>query len=164
MWLTGFNDLMPEGRPFPFKYFPKPGAKLGITFGKPIDPMLIQITLKRKLEARLGKNEPAKAANMLLASRITPVDAGILARSPYPHLIAMRAASPATTQRLISTTTQAQDSKSQPQPTHQCSPSEEERLETIAVRTKVTAIIHDAVETLGKEVLGDTLGGGSGAA
>ncbi|KIJ70447.1 hypothetical protein HYDPIDRAFT_77501 [Hydnomerulius pinastri MD-312] len=36
MWLTGFDKLMPEHRPFPYKYFPKMGIKLGVAFGDPI--------------------------------------------------------------------------------------------------------------------------------
>lgn len=36
MWLTGFDQLMPEGRRFPYKYFPRPGARLSVTFGRPI--------------------------------------------------------------------------------------------------------------------------------
>ncbi|KAL4082003.1 acyltransferase-domain-containing protein [Scleroderma yunnanense] len=38
MWLTGFDKLMPEGRPSPYKYFPKLGVKLGVAFGHPIPP------------------------------------------------------------------------------------------------------------------------------
>lgn len=41
MWLTGFDKLMPEGRPFPFKFFPKLGVKLGVAFGDPIPPAKI---------------------------------------------------------------------------------------------------------------------------
>lgn len=36
MWLTGFDRLMPEHRAFPYKYFPKLGIRLGVTFGDPI--------------------------------------------------------------------------------------------------------------------------------
>ncbi|KAF8897207.1 acyltransferase-domain-containing protein, partial [Infundibulicybe gibba] len=36
MWLTGFEGLMPEGRAFPYKYLPRPGARLSISFGTPI--------------------------------------------------------------------------------------------------------------------------------
>ncbi|KAJ3723354.1 acyltransferase-domain-containing protein, partial [Lentinula raphanica] len=36
MWITGFDKLMPEGRAFPFKYFPRIGARLSVTFGKPL--------------------------------------------------------------------------------------------------------------------------------
>lgn len=38
MWLTGFERLMPEKRPFPYKYFPRFGTRLTITFGDPIPP------------------------------------------------------------------------------------------------------------------------------
>ncbi|KJA24599.1 hypothetical protein HYPSUDRAFT_38656 [Hypholoma sublateritium FD-334 SS-4] len=36
MWLTGFEKLMPVGRPFPYNYFPRPGGHLTITFGEPV--------------------------------------------------------------------------------------------------------------------------------
>lgn len=36
MWLTGFDKLMPEGRTFPYKYLPRIGARLTVTFGDPI--------------------------------------------------------------------------------------------------------------------------------
>ena len=38
MWLTGFEKLMPEGRSFPYKYLPRPGAHLTVTFGDPVPP------------------------------------------------------------------------------------------------------------------------------
>lgn len=36
VWLTGFDQLMPEGRKFPFNFLPRAGADLSITFGEPI--------------------------------------------------------------------------------------------------------------------------------
>ncbi|KAF5369807.1 hypothetical protein D9758_001351 [Tetrapyrgos nigripes] len=36
MWITGFDKLMPEGRQFPYKYFPRFGTRLSVTFGKPL--------------------------------------------------------------------------------------------------------------------------------
>jgi len=36
MWITGFDQLMPEGRPFPYNYLPRIGARLGVTIGAPI--------------------------------------------------------------------------------------------------------------------------------
>ena len=36
VWLTGFDQLMPVGRKFPFKYLPNAGVDLSITFGEPI--------------------------------------------------------------------------------------------------------------------------------
>lgn len=38
MWLTGYEQLMPEGRAFPYKYLPRFGARLSVTFGEPIPP------------------------------------------------------------------------------------------------------------------------------
>ena len=36
---------MPEGRPSPYKYLPRPGADLSITFGEPVPAEDIQSTL-----------------------------------------------------------------------------------------------------------------------
>ncbi|KAG7439790.1 uncharacterized protein BT62DRAFT_912395 [Guyanagaster necrorhizus] len=36
MWITGFDTLMPEGRPFPYNFMPRIGACLSVTFGPPI--------------------------------------------------------------------------------------------------------------------------------
>ena len=36
VWLTGFDQLMPVGRKFPFNYLPNAGVNLSITFGDPI--------------------------------------------------------------------------------------------------------------------------------
>ncbi|KAH6915192.1 tafazzin-PC [Coprinopsis sp. MPI-PUGE-AT-0042] len=36
MWLTGFENLMPAGRPFPQKYIPHFGTRMSVTFGDPI--------------------------------------------------------------------------------------------------------------------------------
>ena len=36
VWLTGFDQLMPEGREFPFNFLPRAGVDLSITFGEPI--------------------------------------------------------------------------------------------------------------------------------
>lgn len=42
MWITGFDKLMPAGRPFPYKYIPKLGAHLSVTFGDPIPAQKIE--------------------------------------------------------------------------------------------------------------------------
>ncbi|PFH52597.1 hypothetical protein AMATHDRAFT_56653 [Amanita thiersii Skay4041] len=36
VWLAGFEQLMPEGRPFPYKYIPRLGIRLSVTFGDPL--------------------------------------------------------------------------------------------------------------------------------
>ncbi|PPR02492.1 hypothetical protein CVT24_002041 [Panaeolus cyanescens] len=45
MWISGFDRLMPEGRPFPYKYLPHMGVDLSVTFGEPIDPELLKRAL-----------------------------------------------------------------------------------------------------------------------
>ncbi|KAF8165075.1 acyltransferase-domain-containing protein [Crassisporium funariophilum] len=45
MWLTGFDQLMPEGRRFPYKYLPRIGARLSVTFGDPIRADIIKEAL-----------------------------------------------------------------------------------------------------------------------
>ncbi len=37
MWLTGFDKMMPEGRSFPYKYMPRLGTHISITFGDPLN-------------------------------------------------------------------------------------------------------------------------------
>jgi len=36
VWLTGFDQLMPESRPFPYKFLPRQGVHLSINFGDPV--------------------------------------------------------------------------------------------------------------------------------
>lgn len=51
MWISGFDKLMPEGRRAPFKYFPRPGAQLTVTFGDPIAPEVLLKTIQNIPEA-----------------------------------------------------------------------------------------------------------------
>ncbi|TFK51525.1 acyltransferase-domain-containing protein [Heliocybe sulcata] len=44
-WITGFDKLMPEGRSTPYKFFPRPGVDLSVTFGSPIPAEKIQSAL-----------------------------------------------------------------------------------------------------------------------
>ena len=39
---AGFDKLMPEGRHAPWKYFPRPGARLSVTFGAPVSPAAVR--------------------------------------------------------------------------------------------------------------------------
>ncbi|KAA1470850.1 hypothetical protein DENSPDRAFT_775253 [Dentipellis sp. KUC8613] len=45
MWLTGFDKLMPEGRKAPWKFLPRVGTQLSVTFGEPIPPEDIRVAL-----------------------------------------------------------------------------------------------------------------------
>jgi monolysocardiolipin acyltransferase len=39
---AGFDKLMPEGRHAPWKYLPRPGARLSVTFGTPVPPTAVR--------------------------------------------------------------------------------------------------------------------------
>lgn len=52
MWITGFDKLMPAGRPFPRNYIPKLGIHLSVTFGDPIPAQKIKNVLR--VRNRLG--------------------------------------------------------------------------------------------------------------
>jgi len=42
MWITGFDKLIPEGRHAPWKYLPRPGARLSVTFGTPVPSAMVR--------------------------------------------------------------------------------------------------------------------------
>ncbi|TFY69955.1 hypothetical protein EVG20_g2925 [Dentipellis fragilis] len=46
VWLTGFDKLMPEGRKAPWKFIPRVGTQLSVTFGEPIPPEDIKAALE----------------------------------------------------------------------------------------------------------------------
>ncbi|KAG5644948.1 hypothetical protein DXG03_007413 [Asterophora parasitica] len=68
MWLTGFNNLMPEGRAFPYKYLPRPGAKLSVTFGAPLPAEQIQAALG---SFRNGTTPPVDPSSPINAQKPT---------------------------------------------------------------------------------------------
>ncbi|KAI0248525.1 acyltransferase-domain-containing protein [Lactifluus subvellereus] len=46
MWITGFDKLMPEGRHAPWKYLPRAGARLSVTFGAPLPHASVHAALR----------------------------------------------------------------------------------------------------------------------
>ncbi|KAF5388002.1 hypothetical protein D9615_000099 [Tricholomella constricta] len=62
MWLTGFDKLMPEGRRFPYKYLPRPGAQLSVTFGNPLSTGEIQ-EARRSIKNGPPLTDPCSPAN-----------------------------------------------------------------------------------------------------
>jgi len=62
MWLAGFDRLMPEGRAFPYKYLPRPGARLSVTFGDPIPSNVVEKALRRFKKASVELSEVAATA------------------------------------------------------------------------------------------------------
>ena len=48
-WHTGFDNLMPEGRRVPWKFLPRPGARLSVTFGAPLSPEAVRATMVSRM-------------------------------------------------------------------------------------------------------------------
>ncbi|KAH8981220.1 acyltransferase-domain-containing protein [Lactarius hatsudake] len=61
MWITGFDRLMPEGRHAPWKYLPRPGARLSVTFGAPVSPAAVHGALGTTTRSDVIPQEAAEA-------------------------------------------------------------------------------------------------------
>ncbi|KAF9057457.1 hypothetical protein BJ165DRAFT_1333965, partial [Panaeolus papilionaceus] len=120
MWIAGFDQLMPEGRAFPYKYLPRTGVNLSVTFGQPVDPEI----LKRALLIPQDP-EPSAIHNMGLERTLGGSNA-------QEHLQGWSKA---------------------------LDPLDKEgALRTSLIRQRLTAIVHDEVEKLGRSVSGPLLG------
>ncbi|KAI0631668.1 acyltransferase-domain-containing protein [Trametes polyzona] len=135
MWLTGFDKLMPEGRPFPYNFFPKPGAALSVTFGEPVPAKDIQdaldsLVLNKQLpevpsSSHGGLADPARPREE--ASSGAVAEQGWLGR-PVSHAIEGAGG-------------------------HQLAGDPALAEEIARVRSAVTAVIQREVEALGRKVL-----------
>lgn len=105
-WITGFDKLMPEGRKFPFKIFPRPGAELSVTFGEPLSAASIR--------RDLGTQPPFPSSDLYSEFRVGEEPFGWLGTELENKLRTAEGLS--------------------------------------YIRTRVTGIIHDAVENLGRSV------------
>ncbi|KAJ8086203.1 Lyso-phosphatidylcholine acyltransferase [Marasmius tenuissimus] len=92
MWITGFDKVMPEERPFPFKYLPRIGARLTVSFGDPLPADAVSSLVDRISAAQREEQDPTRKIQL-----------------------------------------------------------------DVLVRTEITAMVHDAVEALGRSRCGDSL-------
>ncbi|RDX50753.1 acyltransferase-domain-containing protein [Lentinus brumalis] len=131
MWLTGFDKLMPEGRSAPFKFFPRPGAVLSITFGKPVPSQEIQDTLQTLIHERRIPDASSYVSNsdgLAEPSRLHDEErSGAVAQQGW----------------LGTSVSQAVHDDAGREKAH----------EMARVRSAVTAIIQREVEALGREVM-----------
>ncbi|KAH8105289.1 acyltransferase-domain-containing protein [Cristinia sonorae] len=129
MWLTGFEDLMPEGRPFPYKFLPRRGVDLSITFGAPIPNTDIIQALNSRPDSDYAKD--------VLSTN----------NSVFDGVLEKRSAATAEHGWLANGNLGgAMDHV-----------SERSAVEIERVRSAVTAIIQQEVEALGREVVTRTL-------
>jgi monolysocardiolipin acyltransferase len=80
MWITGFDQLMPEGRSFPYKYLPRIGARLGVTFGNPISENELLEALHSNASQSITSREPSATgpfadnpSTALIRQRVTAI-------------------------------------------------------------------------------------------
>jgi len=123
MWLTGFDKLMPEHRAFPWKYIPRLGVKLSITFGDPLSPENIQAVLRT-----LSHEDCHRHAN---AQHLNTDKGACEGGDPVGRV----------RERMMHGMGNAFRGR-----------------EIDRVRSMVTAVVQQRVESLGKRVSGDTLG------
>lgn len=135
---TGFDKLMPEHRSFPYKYLPKMGIQLGITFGHPIPPDEIMVALNALRRVKCSSSPSGVAENSLQHS-------GPSGRSELCNALHVRG-------WMENAIVQAGgDSPLEREGTGRCAQMDK-------IRSEVTAIIQRAVEDLGRKVSGNTLG------
>lgn len=48
---------MPEGRPFPYKYFPRRGVALSVTFGEPVPERDVKAALAARISERTDEDK-----------------------------------------------------------------------------------------------------------
>jgi monolysocardiolipin acyltransferase len=134
---TGFDKLMPEHRSFPYKYLPKMGIQLGVTFGHPIPPDEIMVALHALRRVKCSSSPSGVAENSLRHS-------GPPSRSELCNDLRVRG-------WMESAIVQAGGDFLEREGAGQCAQMDK-------IRSEVTAIIQRAVEDLGRKVSGDTLG------
>lgn len=142
---TGFDNLMPEGRKFPWNYVPRLGVKLSITIGEPIAPEDIQAALRvisgedviRHKDSSVGpsRNPVSEAHKGAESSAVNNDDKlfGIHHEDRIREGVTSKAI--------------------------RMDMEDASRKQTIdKVRSLVTAVVQRSVETLGRRVSGDNLG------
>lgn len=137
----GFDKLMPEGRRFPWKYIPRLGVKLSVTFGEPLSPEEIKAAL-RALSWEEDAQKPLHRARMPANSHAEKVDRAVDGEDKLfggDHVERVREG---VTRESISMDLEGEERK--------------QKIER--VRSMVTAVIQRGVEALGRRVSGNTLG------
>ncbi|KDQ57868.1 hypothetical protein JAAARDRAFT_155484 [Jaapia argillacea MUCL 33604] len=134
MWLTGFDKLMPEGRPTPSKFIPRPNVHLSVTFGQPVPAEELTAA-----PSTLGPTNPtpdnsSDKPRIVHGSHRVPHGDGWMGQAVLRSSVGLRGE---IDEKIL------------------------ERSEELArVRSEVTAIIQRDVESLGRSVSGDKLGKG----
>lgn len=136
---------MPEGRAFPWKYLPRLGVKLSVTFGEPLPPEDIQAALRAMgLEDVQRKSDPTVAPSKDIISKGARArdETGINANDKLFGVTNLERVREGVTREAVGMNLETESRKRQLDHT----------------RSLVTAVVQRAVEQLGRRVSGDDLG------
>ncbi|KAH7914376.1 acyltransferase-domain-containing protein [Hygrophoropsis aurantiaca] len=134
MWLSGFNKLMPEHRPFPNKYIPRLGVKLGVAFGDPLPPRDITTALHAFRQKMASQNHSS-----IFLERLESTDSDHIVAPHGDSCLGGRTGYVAMGELKVNPK----------------SNTDGQQLDQ--VRSDITAILQRAVEALGRNVAGDML-------
>lgn len=130
MWLEGFDKMMPEGRSAPWKFLPRPGVKLSVTFGKPVDNGEIREVLRSAVElGQLHDVSQTENGNLSASQRLDEE---------------MRSADSSSSGWLKGIANSPETSTAE---------GRERAMKLANVRSTVTAIIQRDVQALGNEIM-----------
>ena len=128
---TGFDKLMPEGRPSPYKFFPRPGAALSVTFGKPVptEEIVNALATVAKVNATEASPDHSECIPNPMAAQQEARSAAVAEHGWLRNVV---------------------------QATSDVAAAKEARraLDVSRVRSAVTAVVQRRVEALGRQVLG----------
>lgn len=134
---VGFDKLMPEGRPSPYKFFPRLGAELSVTIGDPLLMEDIRATLA-VLSTDPVDGLHCSKSNGIRKSRDTGDVSGEESVRGWMGKEVIQKATSATSEDV----------------------ARKQRLDLeMKIRMEITAIVQRGVEALGRKVSGDLLGG-----
>lgn len=133
---------MPEGRPIPWKFFPKPGVALSVTFGKPICPSSIKAAFASAVHGRNGFAHKRLATEQELALGVSEQERRSLVVSEEGWL--------GDDLKTYMSTLPAESVKN-----GDAEPAEAAlvKRETARIRSAITALLHREVEALGRRVM-----------
>ena len=138
MGRKGFDKLMPENRSFPWKYIPRLGVKLSITFGDPLSPQDIQAALQG-LSHEHGHHHSSSSQAL---SKTVEGDDGVDGEDRLFGVDCAERVREGVTRESISTNLEHEDRKRK----------------IDHVRSMVTAVVQGGVEAVGRRISGDMLG------
>ena len=133
---------MPEGRSAPWKFFPKPGVALSVTFGKPISPSSIKAAFTSAIHGRNGFANDDLATEHELSLGVSEEERRSLVVSEDGWLgdeLKAYMASPSVESVKNGNGVPTEDALV--------------KRETARIRSAITAVLHREVEALGRSVL-----------